>query len=70
MEGYVRRRVLDSIPQIEFDLVFVDSGELVGPRLVRELKSQFTCRIMTCAELGGRSYAHCIARQRKGHAEL
>jgi len=41
MERYIRRRVLASIPQIEFDLVFVDSGELVGPSLVRELKSRF-----------------------------
>jgi spore maturation protein CgeB len=41
MERYIRRRVLASIPQIEFDLVYVDSGELVGPSLVRELKSRF-----------------------------
>jgi spore maturation protein CgeB len=41
LEGYIRRRVLASIPQIKFDLVYVDSGELVGPSLVRELKNRF-----------------------------
>src|ERR1700730_13735137 len=41
MERYIRRRVLGSIPQIEFDLVIVDSGEFVGPSLARELKSRF-----------------------------
>jgi hypothetical protein len=41
MERYIRRHILGSLPQSVFDLAFVDSGELVGPSLVRELKSRF-----------------------------
>ena len=41
LEDFIRRRVLASIPNIRFDLVFVDSGDLVGPSLVQELKRRF-----------------------------
>jgi spore maturation protein CgeB len=41
LEGYIRRRILAILPAKKFDLVYVDSGELVGPALVRELKSRF-----------------------------
>jgi len=40
-EDHLRRQVIASIPPRKFDLVFVDSGELVGPSLVRELKIRF-----------------------------
>jgi spore maturation protein CgeB len=41
LEKYVGRQVLARIPHKNFDMVYVDSGELVGPSLVRELKNQF-----------------------------
>lgn len=41
LEGYIRSRVLASIPQRKFDLVYVDGGELVGLSLVRELKRRY-----------------------------
>ena len=41
LEDFIRRRALASIPDIRFDLVFVDSGDLVGPSLVQELKRRF-----------------------------
>jgi hypothetical protein len=41
LEGYVRRQLLANLPNTQFDLVYVDSGELVGPALVRELKKRF-----------------------------
>jgi len=41
VEGYVARNVLASIPPKQFDLVYVDGGELIGPFLVRELKKRF-----------------------------
>src|SRR5258706_407825 len=40
-EGYVRRQLATNLPAAQFDLVFVDSGELVGPALVSELKNRF-----------------------------
>jgi spore maturation protein CgeB len=41
LENYIRRGVLGRIPQTTFDLAFVDSGELIGPSLVCELKKRF-----------------------------
>jgi spore maturation protein CgeB len=38
--GLVRARVLNSIRNMRFDLVWVDAGNLVGPELVRDLKRQ------------------------------
>jgi spore maturation protein CgeB len=40
-EDLIRRRVLASIPDMRFDLVLIDSGDLVGPSLVQELKRRF-----------------------------
>jgi spore maturation protein CgeB len=40
-EGYIRRQLLANLPNTQFDLVFVDCGELVGPALVSELKNRF-----------------------------
>jgi hypothetical protein len=40
-EGYIRRQLLANLPSTQFDLVFVDCGELVGPALVSELKNRF-----------------------------
>lgn len=41
LENRITRNVLASIPVKQFDLVYVDGGELVGPSLVRELKRRF-----------------------------
>jgi spore maturation protein CgeB len=41
LEDFIRLRVLASIPDMRFDLVFIDSGDLVGPSLVQELKRRF-----------------------------
>lgn len=41
LEDFIRRRVLASVPDVTFDLVFIDSGDLVGPSLVQELKRRF-----------------------------
>jgi hypothetical protein len=41
LEEFIKGRVLESIPPIRFDFVYVDSGELVGPTLVVELKNRF-----------------------------
>ncbi len=41
LEDFIKHRVLASIPPIQFDFVYVDSGELVGPQLIRELKNRF-----------------------------
>jgi spore maturation protein CgeB len=41
LEDRIRRQVLANIPDRQFDFVFVDSGELVGPSLVQELKRRF-----------------------------
>ena len=41
LEGFLRRRVLASIPPKPFQLVYVEAGEFVGPALVRELKRRF-----------------------------
>ena len=41
LEDLVRRCVLASIPSRGFDVVFVNSGELIGPSLVAELKRRF-----------------------------
>lgn len=40
-ENRVRRDLLASLPKTNFDLVFVDSGDLLGPSLVRELKERY-----------------------------
>jgi spore maturation protein CgeB len=41
LEGYLHRRVLAAIPRRQFDLAYVDHGELVGHSLVQELKHRF-----------------------------
>lgn len=41
LEGYIRRELLASLPRREFDLVYVDGGELLGPALLIELKNRF-----------------------------
>lgn len=40
LENYVRRRVLSSLGSDKFDLVLVNSGALVGPALVQDLKQR------------------------------
>jgi hypothetical protein len=39
-EGLIRPRVLAAIRSTEFDLVWVNGGELIGPDLLRDLKRQ------------------------------
>jgi spore maturation protein CgeB len=41
LEDYISRNVLAAIPNRLFGWVYVDGGELLGPRLVQELKSRF-----------------------------
>jgi spore maturation protein CgeB len=41
LESFIRQQVLESIPPRNFDVAYVESGELVGPSLVRELKKRF-----------------------------
>jgi spore maturation protein CgeB len=41
LENLIRRKVLANIRHQEFDFVYVDGGELVGPSLVLELKNRF-----------------------------
>jgi spore maturation protein CgeB len=41
LEGYVHRCVLAGISQRDFDLVFVDGVELMGPALVQDLKRKY-----------------------------
>jgi spore maturation protein CgeB len=41
LQRYVCRQLLAKIPTTGFELVYVDAGELVGPRLARELKRRF-----------------------------
>jgi spore maturation protein CgeB len=41
LERHIGRQVLASLPNQHFDLVFVDSGELVGPSLTMELKNRY-----------------------------
>jgi spore maturation protein CgeB len=41
LEGFIRRRILESIRHQKFDLVWVDGGGLIGPSLVLELKNRF-----------------------------
>jgi spore maturation protein CgeB len=41
LENFIRRKVLASIGRQKFEVVYVDGGALVGPSLVRELKSRF-----------------------------
>ncbi len=41
LERSIRRRLVASLPKTHFDLVFVDSGELLGPKLVTELKNHY-----------------------------
>ena len=42
LEGYIQRRLLSALPQDPFDLVWVDSGGLIGPDLVRELHRRYS----------------------------
>ncbi len=41
LEKMIRRKLLASIPPVQFDCVYVEGGELVGPSLVKELKALF-----------------------------
>jgi spore maturation protein CgeB len=41
LEGRIGRQVLAGLPNQNFDLVFVDSGELIGPSLMTELKNRY-----------------------------
>jgi spore maturation protein CgeB len=41
LEGSIRRQLLANLPKTRFNLVFVDTEELVGPTLLRELKSRY-----------------------------
>ncbi len=41
LEGVLERKVLAALPAREFDVVYVDGGELIGPSLVRRLKDRF-----------------------------
>ena len=40
LERFIRTRVLKTIRSAEFDLVWVDAGDVIGPELVRDLKQQ------------------------------
>lgn len=40
-ESYVAKKILDQIGSLEFDLVIVNQGELVGAPLITELKRRF-----------------------------
>ena len=40
-ENRVRRKLLAGLPKTHFDLVFVDSGDLLGPSVVRELNERY-----------------------------
>jgi len=41
MEAVLARRVLAALPDCDFDLVWIDGGDLIAPSLVRELKNRF-----------------------------
>jgi spore maturation protein CgeB len=41
LENYLRRCILSHIRPKNFSLVYIDGGELIGPSLVRQLKSRF-----------------------------
>jgi spore maturation protein CgeB len=43
LENYIRARVLAAVRSAEFDLVWVNTGDLICPELVRDLKQQATC---------------------------
>lgn len=40
LEKLICRKLLACIPRTEFDIVYVEGGELIGPSLVRELKNR------------------------------
>ena len=42
LERFLRARVLAAIQSVEFDLVWVDAGNLIGPELVCDLKQRAT----------------------------
>src|ERR1700688_2500117 len=39
LEQFIRSRVLNVIQSTEFDVIWVDAGDLIGPKLVRSLKA-------------------------------
>jgi spore maturation protein CgeB len=41
LEQIIRRKLLASIPPIDFSCVYIEGGELIGPSLVQELKNLF-----------------------------
>ena len=41
LENMIRRKLLASIPPIDFSCVYIEGGELIGPPLVQELKNLF-----------------------------
>jgi hypothetical protein len=41
LENIIQKKLLASIPRIAFSLVYVEGGELIGPRLVQELRILF-----------------------------
>ncbi|HTC61367.1 MAG TPA: glycosyltransferase [Candidatus Saccharimonadales bacterium] len=41
LEQIIRRKLLASIPRIDFSCVYIEGGELIGPLLVQELKKLF-----------------------------
>jgi len=43
LERFIRARVLAAIRSAEFDLVWVNTGDLVGPELVRNLRQRAKC---------------------------
>lgn len=40
LQGYLRRRVLASVPAGDWEIAVVDGGELIGPSLVRALRAR------------------------------
>jgi spore maturation protein CgeB len=40
LASFIRSRVLEAIQSAEFDLVWVDAGDVIGPELVRDLKQR------------------------------
>lgn len=41
LQSFIRRKILERIRHQQFDFVHVDTGELIGPSLVLELKDRF-----------------------------
>lgn len=41
LQSFIRRKICETIRDRQFDFVHVDTGELIGPSIVREMKSRF-----------------------------